>query len=325
MPAPSLVAVASAPSEGLRLLEEAARAAGSAPEPERVWLEESYAGRAALLRTGELEGALLIGPKDEGVALAWWDTRPALPRRLGWCFGEGFATRAVARTFLEALSREAPILGVWDPAERAYPDGVREALASRGLERTLRKDLVYPLDVPLPGTDPAAAPGSLRPLGPADAPALVRLLGRAYRTNAVDRALFVVDIDPVAEARRSVDHLLYGGVGTWRPSASFGVEVEAGRLAAATLVNEFHGPLIAEVVTDPKHRRQGLARRVLLESLAALRRAGAARPRLVVTEGNDGAERLYRSVGFVDDLSAVGGIWLDPDAVASIPAYPDEA
>jgi ribosomal protein S18 acetylase RimI-like enzyme len=50
--------------------------------------------------------------------------------------------------------------------------------------------------------------------------------------------------------------------------------------------------------TDPRYRRAGLGGRVLDESLAALRGAGAAEVSLEVLEGNDAAIRLYRRHGF---------------------------
>lgn len=318
----ALVPASSAVAESVRLLEERRAAAALAPDALRPWLLAEAESDLEEARGGRLNGALLIGPKDEAVALARFETGPGLPRRLRWLFAEGFATLATARTFLAALERaEGPLLGVWDAGEGVFPEGAREALRAAGFRRTLRRDLVFPTAAPLPERRAPALPGVLRTLERRDGEALARLIGRAYATNATDRALFLERSDPVAEAHASVKTLLDGGVGTWLPAASFVIEVPGG-FAAATVVNDLRGPLVAEVMTDPGWRRRGLARVVLTESLYVLRRTDPRVPRLVVTEGNDGAERLYRSLGFVDDPAAVGAIWLRPEVVAALPRYP---
>ncbi len=91
-----------------------------------------------------------------------------------------------------------------------------------------------------------------------------------------------------------------------------------GRLVAATLVNELHGPLLSEVMVDPAWRRRGFARRLVARSIAAVRALALGPLRLVVTVGNDRAEPLYRSVGFVP-TPVRGTIWLRLPDGASAP------
>jgi ribosomal-protein-alanine N-acetyltransferase len=58
----------------------------------------------------------------------------------------------------------------------------------------------------------------------------------------------------------------------------------------------------AEILTlavDPSHRRQGLARTLLIAAVTALRTAGAKRLFLEVDEANVAARDLYRSLGAV--------------------------
>lgn len=321
----ALVRPSEAVAETLRLLEERREAALRAPAGIREWFLEEVDADLRAAREGRLVGALLIGPKDEAVALARFETPTGLPRRLRWSFAEGYANAATARTFLAALERaEGPLLGVWDAGEGYAPEGAREALRSAGFRRTQRTDLVFPTSAPLPPRSERPLPGRLRALDPDDDEPLARLLGRAYATNPTDRALFVENEDPIAEANASVRTLLHGGVGAWLPNASFVVEAPDG-FASATLACDLRGPLVAEVMTDPAWRGRGLARAVLTETLYALRATDPRVPRLVVTEGNGTADRLYRSLGFVDDPTAVGAIWLRPEVVAALPRYPTDS
>ena len=319
-PSVRLVAIADLPAEAIRLLDEQEAALSDQPAGVRAWMQPGIVSLREGVRAGRVDGALSIGPKDEAVAIATWDTGPELPRRVSWYFSRGYDAAPAVEGFLRSLEASGPLLGVWEPGPGLVPEAAGPVLAAAGFVRTLRRDLVFPADVPLPPRPGPAAEGPLRPLALSDEPALARLLGRAYADNPTDRALFMMHADPVEEMRASVHALLHGGVGVWRADASFAVEA-GGALAAATIVTDLNGPLVAEVMTDPGHRRHGLARRLLTESLYRLRASGAARPRLVVTEGNDRAEALYRSLGFVDDPTAVGGIWLRPSVVAQLPSF----
>jgi ribosomal protein S18 acetylase RimI-like enzyme len=63
-----------------------------------------------------------------------------------------------------------------------------------------------------------------------------------------------------------------------------------------------HEPGIAHAAgmwVEPEHRRGGVAAALLDASLADARRRGARRMQLHVTEGNDGAQRIYERAGFV--------------------------
>jgi ribosomal-protein-alanine N-acetyltransferase len=79
--------------------------------------------------------------------------------------------------------------------------------------------------------------------------------------------------------------------------------IEAGgKLLAACLLTWPLGDVahVSEVATAPGHRRQGLARQCLAESLGdAFERGNASCATLSVTASNHGALRLYESMGFV--------------------------
>lgn len=58
---------------------------------------------------------------------------------------------------------------------------------------------------------------------------------------------------------------------------------------------------IENLVTDPRYRRRGLARRLLQAALDSLREEGASRCQLEVRASNSAALALYRNFGFVED------------------------
>lgn len=57
------------------------------------------------------------------------------------------------------------------------------------------------------------------------------------------------------------------------------------------------GPFVGYVITDPQHKKQGLATRVTLAALEALRSGGFPRVVLYITQGNTPSERLFRGLG----------------------------
>jgi len=56
--------------------------------------------------------------------------------------------------------------------------------------------------------------------------------------------------------------------------------------------------VLYDIVVDPTHRKQGIGRRLLAETLVALREAGAPRVVLSTAEKNGAAQRLFSSAGF---------------------------
>jgi len=307
------VALAAHPSEALRLGLEFARAGRDLPEA--GWLAPMIAERLEALRRGEpVEGFLWVGPSDEAVGIALASPVAETGITVHPYLADGFRNAAALGAFLDAMERQCRVRGVFEPIVGVLGPARDALLQARGFHRIVRADMVFP--------DPTAVPDvpdddrfPLRPLTREDGPALAALMARAYSDTPDDRALFQRWRDPAEDARRNLEEMLGTGLGTWRSDASFGVPVPGG-LAAATLVHDFHGPLISEVMTDPDWRRRGFARRLLARSVGAVRAAGLGAPRLVVTLGNRRALPLYRSFGFVENPEAQGAVWIRPPSGA---------
>lgn len=156
-----------------------------------------------------------------------------------------------------------------------------------------------PLEVALSRSDvglAAEAPGHGTPrrVRTSDKEALAILLFAAYRGTIDDEG------DTLADALAEIEKTWSGAYGRFLPECSFVIE-QGEFLASACLVSFFEphdAPLVVFLMTRPEAKRQGLARRVLKRSMEALAADGYARLTLVVTDGNDPAQRLYASLGF---------------------------
>lgn len=309
--ADALVPIAEAPEEVLRLLGEAARAAAAAGLRA---IDAPYDDLAARVRTGAFGGALWPAPSGSAAALALWPRPSPVGRRALLLFDAGFTRAATVGAFLERLRAdrtEGPLLAVEEPIGGVAPEVARPVLQAHGLTRVERIDCVYPADRPLPPEGPA--PPGLRPLVPGDAAALGRHLAEVYDDFPVDPALFRRYPDPSEDFAWAARFLLDGELGPFWSEASFAVPdpERPGRLLAASVVNEYGGPLLSELGTVPSARRRGWARALLRESLAAVRARTATPLRLVVTVANHRAFALYRSVGFEPDEATRGSVWID--------------
>jgi ribosomal protein S18 acetylase RimI-like enzyme len=130
---------------------------------------------------------------------------------------------------------------------------------------------------------------------------------------------------PLAPTREQLEEMLARR--GYVPEASIGVFDEE-RLVAFTL-NGIDGDWGYDSGTGvvPSHRRTGLARRVMLESVRLLRERGCTRYVLEVLEANHGAIALYESLGFAVarglqcwSLDAGSGVAADAGEPESIPA-----
>ncbi|MCI4360624.1 MAG: GNAT family N-acetyltransferase [Thermoplasmata archaeon] len=302
----TLVLAQDAPGETLRLLDEQENDLDR-QDPMTGWIRSGLNRLKERVRSGQIDGVLWIGPKDEAVGLATWPMPAGAGRRVSAYLASGYRTPAALAAFLRALDGQGPVRSVYGPVLGVPDEAVGAALSPAGFLAVVRGDMTYPETSPTPAVSPIGGHAS-RSLDAADQGRIAGLLERAYSDTPIDRWLFAQSTDASRDAEQSAADLLGTGVGRWVPGASFGVEVK-GRLVAATLVHELDGPLLSEVMVDPAWRRRGFARHLVARSIHAVRRLGLGTLRLVVTWGNDRAQPLYRSVGFVDSPIR-GTIWL---------------
>lgn len=106
------------------------------------------------------------------------------------------------------------------------------------------------------------------------------------------------DGETLPDAQQSVRATLNGEHGDFLDDCSL-VALDRDRPVAVTFVTRFRGePLLAQVYTAPTWKQRGLARALIQLSMNALVARGESVLNLVVTSGNDPAERLYVSLGF---------------------------
>jgi GNAT superfamily N-acetyltransferase len=159
----------------------------------------------------------------------------------------------------------------------------------------------------------------VRVVRPDDNEALAILLFAAYRGTIDDEG------DSFADALHEIEKTWRGDYGRFLPECSYAVE-EGEFLTSACLVTFFEphdAPLVVFLMTRPEAKRRGLARSLLERSMNALLATGYSRLTLVVTEGNDPALSLYRSLGFVpvESRTASGG-GPSQDPLAGRPSCP---
>jgi GNAT superfamily N-acetyltransferase len=146
-----------------------------------------------------------------------------------------------------------------------------------------------------PDAPPAPEGVTFRHPSADDAEAIAVLMFEAYR-GTIDAE----PTDTLDTARAEVATTLEGGYGDLMPQASFLAE-EGDRLVSASLVTRWRDhPLIAFTMTRPDRTGRGLSRAALSRSLAALADAGEDHVDLAVTDGNEPAQHLYGTLGFVE-------------------------
>ncbi|MCI4369105.1 MAG: GNAT family N-acetyltransferase [Thermoplasmata archaeon] len=314
-----LIPASAAPSEALRLVGEMGdEFSGLGID----WGVSDSRSLAETIRAGTFSGLLWVGPKDEAIGLAW----PAkfeceLGHRVDAYLSRGYRSTSSLGAFIDRLDAPGgfpPLVSVTDPWPGVTAAEGDLAFGPRGYQFVQRLSMRFPAEAGLP--TPGATGVTVRPLTIEDEPKVVRLLWAAYDDNPVERALFVRHRDRGQDMAWGARLLLHGELGPWLSDASFTIPADS-LLAAATIVNRFHGVLITEVVTHPEHRRRGYAERLLVETIKAVRANGWEPPRLVVTRQNERAFRLYERLGFRTIPGDTGGVWLHRERLG-IPTHP---
>jgi ribosomal protein S18 acetylase RimI-like enzyme len=150
-----------------------------------------------------------------------------------------------------------------------------------------------------------------RAVGDADIVDLGKLYFAAYDPGVACASL--------AEATEDIEASFAGEYGTLLYDASRVAVHSGGRIVASVLTVQRapwpdvpDTPFIIEVFTDRRFRRMGLARGLVIESMAVLRSSGHELVALRVAETNTAALALYAQLGF--------GEWHDTPSVARISA-----
>lgn len=193
-----------------------------------------------------------------------------------------------------------PIAFAPGPLAGLSADEETDLMHERGFAAYGRSEMIFPMAVPVPVVP--VPPGSeVRPVTPADEPALARLHQAAYRDH-LDRYLSLEDLDPTRDADRQIRDYY---TGRWGEPLSHGSSLvtEDGRVVAAALsVRRPARVLIIDVMAEPSLQGRGLGRVALAHALRALRDRSETGIILNVTEGNERAIRLYSSLGFVRSI-----------------------
>jgi ribosomal protein S18 acetylase RimI-like enzyme len=100
------------------------------------------------------------------------------------------------------------------------------------------------------------------------------------------------------DARAEIDRTLAGEYGTFILSASVVAEDDRGLVGASLVTLDEGLPFLAFAMTHPRMKTRGVASALVAHSLDRLQASGWESVRLVVTEGNEPAIRLYEKLGF---------------------------
>jgi hypothetical protein len=172
-------------TEALRLLADRRRAlAGAwgayAPTGDDPFAEE--------VRSGKFPGALWRGPHDEAVAIARWEECPPAGRKVEIHLAAPYATPAALAAFLTELSRPPapPVVVLSAPTFARPPEALAPLLEPVGFRHFVRRDMIFPLDRPLPEPGPDV-PG-LRSIRREDEEALAGLGAEAEADEPLDAA-----------------------------------------------------------------------------------------------------------------------------------------
>ena len=265
-------------------------------------LARSFSVVEAARQHGELPGLILLDRRGEASGWVFF----VLANRMLQIGGLHAPTAGGVRGLLQA-ALQSPEAGMAHGVScflRATSPSLSSALLRLGFDLH-RYDY---LDAPLSGAWQAATPAG-RPLTLGDAPHLVRLLARGYAGEPAGRAL--VPTGRMDEWAGYVGQLLTGpAAGLWRPDLSLAQWAPDGTMAAALVVTEVADRVahVAQLVVDPAHRRRGVARALLAAGGAAAAAHGGGQLTLLVSQANDAALSLYRSMGFGPRAAFVHGL-----------------
>ncbi|MFC2078377.1 GNAT family N-acetyltransferase [Candidatus Bipolaricaulota bacterium] len=129
-----------------------------------------------------------------------------------------------------------------------------------------------------------------------DAKDLAILMYAAFRGTPDD------DGETFTDAVKEIDKTFAGDYGSLLLDCSFLIQ-DADVVSSACLVSWYeptNSPFVVFTMTRPETKGHGMARFLLGKSINALIGAGYEQLTLIVTEGNEPAQKLYASLGFCE-------------------------
>ena len=178
--------------------------------------------------------------------------------------------------------------------------GLKEPFAAQGFESAARLYMTIDRDAWSPASKVVSTSAPSKPTHRTDLRPVARLVYEAHiETHRLDASS---SFDTIESCERILRQIVLDEVcGSFDSSGSRRIEADGRLLAASLLTWPLPGVAhISEVATSPSHRRLGLARQCLTESLAsAFERGEASCATLSVTASNRPALALYESLGFV--------------------------
>lgn len=181
--------------------------------------------------------------------------------------------------------------------------GLIEPFAERGFESAARVYMTLDRSGWLAPKPPATAPVHSKPIHRLDIQSVARVVHAAHLDSLHRDASSSFDtLDSCERILRQI--ILENVCGPFDSLGSRRVEGNGQTVAVSLLTWPLQGVAhISEVATAPSHRRLGLARLCLRESMAsAFERSGARSATLSVTASNRAALALYESMGFAPTL-----------------------
>jgi GNAT superfamily N-acetyltransferase len=160
-------------------------------------------------------------------------------------------------------------------------------------------NVYYIADVRCVLSQAPAMPASVtvRPVAPADLPALAGLFLRVYESR-------IEIFDEAAAEMRSAFDGTWGvlwpeaSLSAWRGDELVAVVQTVHRPSRESMPTAPDCPWLIDVFTHPRHRRTGLARGLVIAACEVMQAAGEERVGLTVDDDNIPAVALYKSLGF---------------------------
>ena len=207
--------------------------------------------------------------------------------------------------------RDTPFIERIEAQLMPFGNAFDEVLAQQGFR--LRRRQFMLADLPVRGTlHPQMRDGlRLQPWSDKFMEPCARLIQQAY-TDHVDSEINDQYRTEIGAAKFLRNIVLLPGCGLFCPEASFIVRAATSEPPVGMILTSTVAPGVGhttQVCVLPGYQKNGLGRRLMESSLAALQNHGYTALTLTVTSTNANAVRLYENLGFRTVKSFAAGVW----------------